>query len=293
MEKQTVILRITASIDFSQETARWMQEIARSRSESALYDLWFLKEDGQTFLMEFRNMYGEMLTDEINGEVQTYFSERGVENDSLPKAEVVETYVGSLTIATVVVIGLAVGKTYEIIKGIADIPDVIDGLTKLKNTIAQKFKRKANAKTHELFEDQSIRNTLPPPPSNALDLKDFVIDARPLSALRPDEMKTHSLHLTAGISQNAFTLENRGSDDMRDIQIGLFVGKDKKNQWAFADAFVSSIGLLSAKQTISKRLRDFTHPMRGQLTITDVPAHVDCWVQDNYGIYLFNFYLAK
>lgn len=293
MEKQTVILRITASIDFTQEAFSWMNEIASSRNENQLNNLWFINDNGQSFLNEFQNMFGQMLVEEINSEIQPYFIERGVSEEYLPQASVAETYIGSLTIATVVAIGLAIGKTYEVIKGVSEVPDMVEGLSKLKNSIANKFKRKANKKAQELLEDQAQKNNLPAPPTNVVDLKDFVIDARPLSALKPSEMKSHSIHLTAGISQDAFTLENLGNEVMKDIQIGLFIGKDKRHQWSFADAYVSSVSLLSAKQTTSKSLDDFIHSSNGKLVLKDLPAHVDCWVQDSYGIYLFNFYLDQ
>ena len=77
---------------------------------------------------------------------------------------------------------------------------------------------------------------------------------------------------------------------MRDIQIGLFVGKNKRNQWSFSDAYISNVSVLSSKQTISKQISEFMHTT-DKLSITDLPIHVDCWVQDSFGIYLFNFYL--
>lgn len=293
MEKQTIILRITASIDFGQEAINWMNEIAQERSEGEISNIWFIIDHGQSFLNEFRGQFGNILIEEIDTEVQGYFRERGMEEEFLPKAEVVETYIGSLTIATIVAIGYAVGKTYEVIKGVSEIPDTVGGLTKLKNSIVNKFARKSNAKAKEILDDLAKRQNLPAPPQNVIDIKDFVIDARPLSALKPSEMKSHSVHLNAGVSQYSFTLENLGIEEMRDIQIGLFIGKDKRNQWSFADAYISSVSLLSSKQTISKSLEDFSHMTHGKLVINDLPAHVDCWIQDLYGIYLFNFYLDK
>lgn len=293
MEKQTIILRITASIDFGQEAINWMDEIAKGRSEGELGNLWFITHHGQDFLNEFRGQFGNILIEEIDNEVQSFFRERGMEEEFLPKAEVVETYIGSLTIATIVAIGYAVGKTYEVIKGVSEIPDAVDGLTKLKNSIIKTFKRKSNARARELLFEQAKRQNLPAPPQNVLEVKDFVIDARPLSALRPNEMKSHSIHLNAGVSQDSFTLENLGADEMRDLQIGLFIGKEKRHQWSFADAYISSVSLLSSKQTICKSLNDFSHMTHGKLMIKDLPAHVDCWIQDLFGIYLFNFYLDK
>lgn len=289
MEKETVILRLRASIDFGQEAITWINSLTNFDKQND-NGLWFAKDGGKIFLSEFQGSWRQALVEETDQTIQNYFLELGFNEEFLPKTKITEAYSGSWVMEAAVTIASSIGGTYALIKGVSDIPDMAEGLTKLKDSIAKKFHRRVNTKAVELLAEQANRNQLPPPPTNILQTKDFVLDARPLLALKPGEMKAHSLHLQAAVSQDAFTLENLGDNTMRDIQIGLFVGKNKRNQWSFSDAYISNVSVLSSKQTISKQISEFMHAT-DKLSITDLPIHVDCWVQDSFGIYLFNFYL--
>jgi len=290
VEKETVIVRLRASIDIGQEAMSWMAELLKYDRKQNDNELWFARDGGKIFLSEFHGSWRQALIEESDNAIQSYFLQLGFNQEFLPRTKVTEAYSGSWVMEAAVTIASSIGGTYALIKGISDIPDIAEGLTKLKDSIAKKFHRKVNTKAAELLVEQSKRNQLPPPPTNILQTKDFVLDARPLLALKPSEMKAHSIHLQAAVSQDAFTLENLGDDTMRDIQIGMFVGKSKRNQWSIADAYITNISVLSPKQTISKQINEFMHTT-DKLTITDLPVHVDCWVQDAFGIYLFNFYL--
>jgi len=102
------------------------------------------------------------------------------------------------------------------------------------------------------------------------------------------------VHLNVAISKDVFTLENLGDDLMRDIRIGIFKSNSQRNQWSYTDSFQGSISILSSKQTITKDISDFKDDKGNSLDLTDnSPLHIDCWVQDNYGIYLFMFFLEK
>jgi hypothetical protein len=291
MEKETVIVSLRASIDFGKEAKSWMShslEIYNGRENEN--GLWFAREGGKVFFSEFQGSWREALTEETDDAIQKYFLELGFDERFLPQTKITETYYGSWVMEAAVTIASSIGGTYALIKGVSEIPDMVEGLTKLKDSIAKKFTRRVDNKAADLLAEQAKRYNLPTPPPSVLQTKDFVLDARPLASLRPSEMKAHSIHLQAAISQDTFSLENLGDETIRDIQIGLFVGKNKRNQWSFADAFISNVNILSPKQTISKEVSDFVHTI-DKLKITDLPVHVDCWVQDAFGIYLFNFYL--
>jgi hypothetical protein len=291
MEKETVIVSLRASIDFGNEAKSWMSnslEIYYGRENEN--GLWFAREGGKFFLSEFQGSWRQALTEETDDAIQKYFLELGFDERFLPKTKITETYYGSWVMEAAVTIASSIGGTYALIKGVSEIPDMVEGLTKLKDLIAKKFTRRVDKKAADLLAEQAKRYNLPTPPPSVLQTKDFVLDARPLASLRSSEMKAHSIHLQAAISQDTFSLENLGDETIKDIQIGLFVGKNKRNQWSLADAYISNVNILSPKQTISKEVRDFVHTT-DQLKITDLPVHVDCWVQDAFGIYLFNFYL--
>lgn len=291
MEKETVIVSLRASIDFGKETKGWMSHSLELNKERENENgLWFAREGGKVFFSEFQGLWRQALTEETDDAIQKYFLELGFDERFLPKTKITETYYGSWVMEAAVTIASSIGGTYALIKGVSEIPDMVEGLTKLKDSIAKKFTYRVDIKAADLLAEQAKRYNLPAPPPSVLQTKDFVLDARPLASLKPSEMKAHSIHLQAAISQDTFSLENLGDETIRDIQIGLFVGKNKRNQWSFADAFISNVNILSPKQTISKEVRDFVHTT-DKLKITDLPVHVDCWVQDAFGIYLFNFYL--
>lgn len=293
MEKETVIIRLRASIDFEQEASSWMNNTLRiANQQNDNKGLWFIREGGRIFLSEFQGSWRDALVEETDEVVQNYFLQLGFDQRFLPRTKITETYSGSWVMEAAVTIASSIGGTYALIKGVSEISDIVEGLNKLKDSIADKFTKRVNRKAADLLVDQAKRNKIPLPPSNILRTKDFVLDARPLASLKPSEMKAHAIHLQAAISQETFSLENLGNETIRDCKIGLFVGKDKRNQWGIADAYVSEVRILSPKQTISKEIGDFIHDS-DKLIITDCPVHIDCWVQDAFGIYLFNFYIDK
>jgi len=292
MEKETVILRLRASIDFGQETMVWLNSVVKiADKQNDNYGIWFAREGGKVFLSEYQGLWRKALIEESDQIIQNYFLELGFSEEFLPRTKITEVYPGSWVMEAAVTIASSIGGTYALIKGVSEIPNMIEGLTKLKDIIAEKFHRRVDEKATKLLSEQAEQNNLPLPPHHVIHMKDFVLDARPLASLKPSEMKSHSIHLRAAVSQDAFALENLGNNTINDIQIGLFVGKDRRHNWSYADAYTSNISTLSAKQTISKDIENFIHITTGKLRITDLPVHVDCWVQDAFGIYLFNFYL--
>jgi hypothetical protein len=293
MEKETVIIRLRASIDFEQDAKTWLNRIANiAEEQNSDNGIWFAREGGKYFLSEFQGSWRQALTEETDQTIQSYFKELGFNQNLLPKTKITETYSGSWVMEAAVTIASSIGGTYALIKGVSEIPDMIEGLTKLKDRIANRFHRRVDREAGELLREQVMRKNLPSPPPHVMHMNDFVLDARPLASLKPSEMKSHAIHLQAAVSQDAFSLENLGNEVMRDIQIGLFVGKNRRHNWSFADAYTSSVSILSPKQTINKDIGDFMHTT-DKLKITDLPVHIDCWVQDAFGIYLFNFYLDR
>lgn len=293
MEKETVIIRLRASIDFEQETISWLHHVSKIADEQKRdNEIWFAREGGKLFFSEFQSIWRQELTEEVDQSIQGYFVDLGFDKRFLPKTKITETYPGSWVMEAAVTIASSIGGTYALIKGVSEIPEMIEGLTKLKDIIAKRFLRRIDEKAAGLLTEQAKHNNLPSPPHHVIHMNDFVLDARPLASLKPSEMKSHAIHLQAAVSQDSFSLENLGDETISDIQIGLFVGKSRRNNWSYADAYTSNLSILSPKQTIGKDIGDFIHTT-DKLRITDLPVHVDCWIQDAYGIYLFNFYLDE
>lgn len=295
MEKETVIAKIRTSFDFTEDYYLWIKEITEKSNYNQNQIPWFARQEGSPFLKEYHNTWDRIFIKDSQKAVQEYFSSLDLPRDLLPIVKITETYSGSWIIEAAILIATTIGGVFAAVKGVSEIPKIAEGMSDLKEKISKQFKKDVNEAAEEILLNTSEEKSLPPPPKNIFQINEFTIDARPMLALKPSEMKSHKIHLSVGISQEAFTLENLGEEIIRDLRIGLFKSKTKKDNWYFGDAFASSIGILSPKQTISKELSDFRDVRNIELKVEDIelPLNIDCWIQDNFGIYLFMFYLEN
>jgi len=276
-------------MSFSEETFAWLENLPRIDRK----DVWFKREGGALFFSEFRGIWKEILVDSSEPLVQGYFRELGIPENKLPKIRVYESYPGSWIIDAAIVMTGSMGAVYAVLKAVSELPKIADGLTELKNRLKKAFTKKANEAVNEQLKSSSSRYNFLPPPAQPLST-DFVIDARPLLSLIPSIMKSHKIHLNVAISRNFFSLENLGNDIMRDIQIGIFKSRTPKHEWKYYESYMGKVDILSPHQTITKDIGNFKNSMGECLDLSDnVTLHVDCWVQDSHGIYLFMFYLEE
>lgn len=284
MQKETVLAKIRVTMSFSQATLGWLEEIQKS-------DVWFAKEKGNLFFSEFRGTWEQILISSSEPIIHDYFLGLGLEKEKLPHVKVFESYHGTWIIDAALLMFTSIGTAYKILKDISELPKIADGLTELKDRLRKEFSHKASEEVYKHFKSASDQYKLPPPPVKPI-YTDIAIDARPLLSLTPSIMKSHKVHLNAAISRDAFTLENLGQDMMRDIRIGIFKSYSQRNQWSYADSYMGTIDILSSHQTITKDITDFRNSKGEPLDLSDSsPLHIDCWVQDSHGIYLFMFYL--
>jgi len=270
---------------FSEATLDWLEQIKNS-------NIWFAREGGTPFFSEFRGSWEKILVSSSETIIHDYFLELGLPKEKLPRVKVYESYSGSWIMEAALIMFASIGTAYTILKGISELPKIADGLTELKDRLKKEFSRKASKKVYEHIKSSANQYKIPPPPSKQIIYTDFVLDARPLLSLSPSIMKSHKVHLNVAISRDAFTLENLGQDTMRDIRIGIFKSFSQKNQWSYADSYMGTIDILSSQQTITKDIANFRNSKGQPLDLSDSsPLHVDCWVQDTHGIYLFMFYL--
>jgi hypothetical protein len=279
MEKSTVLAKLRGKLEFTEQAQTWMHQLG---------DTWFAQSGGDALLSEFRGPFVEALKTVAEDEVDGYFAKLGIPRDLLPRVEVLETYRGSLIVDAAITMAGGMGTVYATLKAIAELPKVADGLEDLKKRIETRFQKKADDTARQIIQNQKA---LIPPPRHLLNT-DFTIDARPLRALQPDVAKAHKIHLSVAISRSGLVLENLGVEPMRDVRIGIFNSPTQRNQWSLHDAFNGAVSLLSERQTISRRTDDFRDRNGAVLDLEAFsPAFVDCWIQDEHGIYLFNFYL--
>jgi hypothetical protein len=183
----------------------------------------------------------------------------------------------------------SMGAVYATVKAVAELPKLADGLEELKKRIQKRFQKEAEDTAKNLIS--APQHHLPPPPPHLCRV-DITIDARPLRSLQPDIAKAHKISLSVAVSRSGLVLENLGDEPMRDVRIGIFSSPTRRNQWSFGDSFSGLVSILSPHQTISKRTAEFQDHAGNPLDlVSSNPVFVDCWIQDEHGIYLFNFYL--
>jgi len=291
MERGTVLARMRTTIEFTHAARSWLRMYP---------DEWFARHDGNAFLQEFGGQWVQTVVPIVDEEVRRYFRELGVSDNLLPRVEVGDTYTGSFIIDLLIVMATA-RTAFNVLKGVSEIPQIADGLIDLRDLLSRKTQERLDRSVREQLRrmiDELRRESSPAPspsrplPQSPLVSVDYVIDARPLRSLSPAPAKSHRVHLSVAISRDSFTLENLGDEDMRDVRIGLFRSPTERQKWFFGDAYSSSVPLLSAHQTLMKDLKEFRDSGSSGIDLSDGKAvYVDCWVQDNHGIYLFNFFL--
>lgn len=116
-------LRITLSLNL--ETRNWLRNFP---------DSWVAKEEGSSFLSEFGGTWERLFIESAQPEIQDYFRELGVPEEHLPYVRPGERYRGSWVLEAAVVMAGTVGTAYTVLKGISELPDIADGLTKLKES---------------------------------------------------------------------------------------------------------------------------------------------------------------
>jgi hypothetical protein len=286
MQKETILAKIRVRMKFNEKTTGWFEEIKRP-------NLWFAEDYGMNYLSEFGGTWNRILVATVEPEIQGYFRELGLSENKLPHVRVFESYPGSWIMEAAITMFASMGTAYTLLKGVSELPKIADGLTELKERLKKEFTKNADEEAKKYISSRVKELELPSPPKKLLDC-DFTIDARPLKSLTPAQMKSHKVHLNVAVSREALSLENLGDDLMRDIQIGVFKSMSECHQWSYADSFMGSVDILSSKQTITKELSGFKNSTSTELDLSDnSPLHIDCWVQDNHGIYLFIFYLEK
>lgn len=286
MEKETILAKLKLTMSFNEETKNW----ASRYSENS--NIWFVASEGSQFFGEFRGTWDRIFIENAQEEVRNYFLSLDISEKNLPYVKVLESYSGSWIIEAAILMGTTIGSTYTILKGISELPKIVDGINELKNRIKKRFHKQANERARELLVEQSSRLKIQPLPQNIIDT-DFTIDARPILSLTPAKMKHHSIHLSVGVSQESITIENLSGEIVKNVRVGLFKSKSRRDQWSYGDSYMGFLDVISPNQTLSKSLGDFKNSSSEKMVIDDLPINIDFWIQDDFGIYLFMFYLEQ
>lgn len=295
MQRETVLATVTATLEFTDEAKRFLTEAVEG----------FWGDDPDGLLFEFGYTWRQIFDAALTSEVERYFEELGISGDMAPQVRIGESYKGSFVVAATVIITETIPAAYKILKGVSELPKIVDGLGDVKKRVAARYERESNAAAQRTLND-AIRNArirqLPqsdtakapsPPALPAQSLRvSLALDARPLAALRPEEPSVLRCNIAIAITHEALSVENLSDTAMQGVRIGVFVNDAKQHAWGYADAFETTLTMLSGRQSVSKSFTDFRRNGVQLTAIMDTkPMFVDCWVQDEGAIHLFQFNL--
>jgi hypothetical protein len=292
VEKETVIANLRAELAPTDDLRSLFSKFAADK------DAWFAREEGEFFLAEFGHEWNGDFAGVAQAFYDQYFRDLGVPEGFLPRVKITDSRRGSWIIDAVLTLPAAIGTVYAVMQGIAGLPELAEKLEKTKKQVqqelAQRFSKKVRQRVEPIISHSAVAHHRPPAvvPANVVSTS-FSIDARPLRGLTPDAIKAHSIHLAVAVSRSAISVENLGDVRIDNLHIGIFKSASQAHSWNFADAFSKNVPSLSAKQSLSITIHEFlSQADQAKLDLLDPsPLYVDCWLQDNNGIYLFNFYV--
>jgi len=291
MQKETVIATVRAEIALSQELQAFLSQF--SNRENA----WFARDSGELLLAEFGFEWNTNFVEVVQSVFDSYFQELGLPEDRRPKVKLTDSRRGSWIMEAALTMFGTIGTTYTILKGLSELPKLADGLEdtkkRLQKELTARFKKKVPERIEPVLQNVTPPVRLPPPALINPITVSCTIDARPLRGLTPDVAKSHAIHLSVAVSRSALSVENLGDLPIDNLRIGLFKSTSQRHSWSFSDAFAKSVPRISGRQSTSLSIDQFSSESdSSKLDLSDpTPLYVDCWLQDNSGIYLFNFYL--
>ncbi len=276
MVKETVLANMRTVITYTDDAHAWSKGAGK------------FVQDERSYLGEFSGRWNQIFLSTVSKPIVDYFADLGLRDSEQLNIHVTESFPGSWVIDAVIVLQLSGASTYALLKGLSEIPNMVDGLNRLKEKILgpqldkeiNEGVRSALAQTHEQAHPS-------PPPERAADV-DFVLDARPMLSLTPGTFDSHSIHLAVALAEDSLSIENLGDDPLHNLSLGLFVGDAPRQDWSWKDAYRASVPALGARQTLVKSESGFqdNHHRTPDL---ENNSFVDCWIQDRNGIYLFQF----
>lgn len=291
MQKETVIATIRAEITLSPKLQVFLSQFRDQENA------WFARDDGDLLLAEFGHEWNSNFLEVAQSVYDSYFRELGFPDDRIPTVKLTDSRRGSWLMEAALIMFGTIGTTYTILKGLSELPQLADGLENTKKRLQQelsaRFKKKVPERIEPMLQNATPSVQLPPQVAVGAVLVNCTIDARPLRGLTPDVAKSHAIHLSVAVSRSALSVENLGDSAIENLRIGLFKSPSQRHSWNFGDAFSRTLPRLSGKQSISLSSDQFLGQLgNSKLDLTDpAPLYVDCWLQDNSGIHLFNFFL--
>jgi hypothetical protein len=301
MPRKTILAVARAHVSPSQALSRYLNRFGDGRP-----DAWFARAGGDVFLAEMGEQLNVEFADHLTAFFSSYMREIGIFDEKIMTVDITDAHRGSWIMEAAISMFCGVGTAYQILKGAGELPKIADGIEESKIRLQEElrglFRKSVRLRIEPYFTESKTANPGTEIPridrleqaalQDPVDVS-FFIDARPLRGLTPDIVKTHAIHLSVGLSRSGFSVENLGDDPLQNVRVGLFKSVVEVQSWYFGDAYMKMIPTISGKQSMSISMNEFRkHGSNVTLDLDDnVALYVDCWIQDNHGIYLFNFLL--
>lgn len=140
MERTTVIANIRAEIALTPEMQGFLMQF--SDQENA----WFAREGGDSLLGEFGREWNTNFVEVTQAVGDSFFRDQGLPENVWPKVDLTDWRRGSWIMEAVLTMFGTVGTTYAILKAVAELPKLADGLEetkkRLQKELSARFKKK-------------------------------------------------------------------------------------------------------------------------------------------------------
>lgn len=288
MSEETVLAELRTDIRYGKETQAWIAAgpAADASAQDSGPGMWF--SDESTFLGEFSYSFQRSIIEMAEQPVKAYFADLGLDDPELVKVRVTGSHSGSLVITAVIVMAAALGVTYKVLKELSELPAMVDGLNRLRREVLDPtIEESINEEAAERLGESAERAGFPPPPPHPVDVS-LSLDTRPLQSLQPGQAASRRIHLGVAVDDVSLSIENLDGEPLDNLLIGVFVGNQPRHEWSMKDAFRTSVPSLGGRQTIVRSATDFIND-QGATPDLAAKRFIDCWVQDEGGIHLFQF----
>ena len=292
MEKEVVLAKLRTELTLTKEFQTYLEQFDEKPNA------WFAVEHGNLFLSESGGTWDDSLSKITKQFYIEYLENIGISEKDLISVKITDSYSGSWIMEAALTFFGTVGGAYTILKGASELTDIADGLERTKKTLQKELSNRFNTEIRERIEPligEISKDEIKRIPNKVVSVN-YSINARPIRDLTSDKSLSHSIHLSVSISLQAIVIENLSTESLQNLNIGIFKSKTERHNWGLNEAYVSFIPMLSGNQSISVALHNFTYNDES-LSLLDIldpdvdSMHIDCWIQDNKGIYLFNFLL--
>lgn len=132
MNKKTVIAMMRAEIATSDSFREYLEHYSEA---------WFSRDGGDLFLHEFGHERNSAFIEHLQQFFGAHFRQAGLSENLLPTVELTDSRRGSWIMEAALTMFGTVGTTYAVLKGVAELSEIADGIEKTKRDCIQSFSK--------------------------------------------------------------------------------------------------------------------------------------------------------